>query len=110
MGRQIQRAQGTVASRLWLSMLIEAMEEAARPELACERPVPAGLRLQLAQPGVDLSGRSVALQPAELTVRAPACVGPVVAGSCARIYSPAILSWGRLPCSRARSLASSRPI
>ena len=54
MGRQVQMAPGTVASRLWLSMLIEAMEEAARtdlPELACERPVPAGLRLQLAQPG-----------------------------------------------------------
>jgi hypothetical protein len=54
MGRQIQMAQGAVASRLWLSMLIEAMEEAARtelPELACEPPVPAGLRLQLAQPG-----------------------------------------------------------
>ena len=54
MGRQIQMAQGTVASWLWLSMLIEAMEEAARtdlPELAYERPVPAGLRLQLAQSG-----------------------------------------------------------
>jgi len=54
MGQQIQMAQSTIAGRRWQSMLIEAMEEAARtdlPESAGERPVPAGLSLQLAQPG-----------------------------------------------------------
>lgn len=54
MGQQIQMAQSTVAGRLWLSMLIEAMEAAARtdlPEAVCECPVPAGLSLQLALPG-----------------------------------------------------------
>jgi len=54
MGQQIQTAQSAAASRRWLSMLIEAMEEAARtelPESACGRRVPVGLSLQLAQPG-----------------------------------------------------------
>jgi hypothetical protein len=54
MGQQFQMAQGTVAGRRWLSMLIEAMDEPARTDLAesaCERAVPAGLSLQLAQPG-----------------------------------------------------------
>ncbi len=53
MGQPIQMAQSSVAGRLWLSMLIEAMEAAARtdvPSSACERPVPAGLSLQLALP------------------------------------------------------------
>jgi hypothetical protein len=50
MGQQMQMAQSTVAGRRWLSRLIEAMEEAARTDLP-ERPVPAGLRLQLARPG-----------------------------------------------------------
>jgi len=54
MGQQVQKAQSTVASRRWLSMLIEAMEEAARtdlPESARGRRIPAGLSLQLEQPG-----------------------------------------------------------
>ena len=54
MGQQIQVTQSAAASRRWLSMLIEAMEEAARTELretACGRRIPAGLSLQLAQPG-----------------------------------------------------------
>jgi hypothetical protein len=54
MGHQLQGAQSTAAGRRWLSMLIEAMEEATRAELPdcpCGRPVPAGLILQLARPG-----------------------------------------------------------
>lgn len=51
MVEQIEMAQGTIAGRRWLSMLIEAMEEAARTDLPqSEHPVPAGLRLQLALP------------------------------------------------------------
>jgi hypothetical protein len=52
MGQQVQIAQNAAASRRWLSMLIEAMEEAARtelPESACGPEVPAGLSLQLEQ-------------------------------------------------------------
>src|SRR4051794_4558496 len=54
MGQQLQVTQSTAAGRRWLSTLIEAMEQAARadlPDCACGRPVPAGLILQLAQPG-----------------------------------------------------------
>jgi len=39
--------------RLWLSMLVDAMEQIARPELRakpCEEPTLAGLRAQLALP------------------------------------------------------------
>jgi hypothetical protein len=39
--------------QLWLSMLVDAMEEAARPEVrakACPPAVVLGLRAQLAQP------------------------------------------------------------
>ena len=54
MGQQIQLTRSAAASRRWLSMLIEAMEQAARtelPESAGARRVPAGLSLQLEQPG-----------------------------------------------------------
>jgi hypothetical protein len=57
MGQQIQRTQSAAASRHWLSMLIEAMEQAAQtdlPESACGRRVPAGLSRQLEQPGLFL--------------------------------------------------------
>ena len=68
MGQQIQVAQGTVAGRRWLSMLIEAMEEAARTDLP-ECPVPAGLSLQLAQPGAAFPVIASRLGPVELTSR-----------------------------------------
>ena len=54
MGQQIQMAQSTVIGRRWLSLLIEAMEEAARTDLPRSEhrhPVPAELSLQLARPG-----------------------------------------------------------
>jgi hypothetical protein len=68
MGQQIQMAQETVAGRRWLSMLIEAMEEAARTDLP-ECPVPAGLSLQLAQPGTAFPVVASRPRPAELTSR-----------------------------------------
>jgi hypothetical protein len=45
--------RGGEDQQLWLSMLVDAMEEAARPELRakpCPPDVLAGLRAQLAQP------------------------------------------------------------
>jgi hypothetical protein len=60
MGRQVQVARGGEAGQLWLSMLVDAMEEAARPDfrsLRCEQPVPAALTLQLAQPAQSCPGR-----------------------------------------------------
>jgi hypothetical protein len=58
MGRQLQtwRIQSwrtKEGQKLWLSMLVDAMEEAARPELRntpCDRLTVAAVRAQLARP------------------------------------------------------------
>jgi hypothetical protein len=53
MGQQIQGWRSASAQRLWLSMLIDAMEEISRPELGavpCDGQVLAALRAQLARP------------------------------------------------------------
>jgi hypothetical protein len=53
MGQQLQRWRSADGERLWLSMLIEAMEEVSRPELRsqpCERSVVAAVRAQLSRP------------------------------------------------------------
>jgi len=58
MGQRIQTERGTAAGRPWLSLLIEAMEQAARTDLpvsAGEAPVPTALSLQLAQPASTCS-------------------------------------------------------
>ncbi len=53
MGQRLHKWQGREGDRLWLSLLVEAMEEAARPQVR-EQPVEAailaGLLAQLAQP------------------------------------------------------------
>lgn len=53
MGQQIQGWRSASVQRLWLSMLIDAMEEISRPELRavpCDGQVLAALRAQLARP------------------------------------------------------------
>lgn len=58
MGQRLERWQGRDGERLWLSLLVEAMEEAARPEVRSqpvEAAILAGLRAQLAQPAMRSS-------------------------------------------------------
>jgi hypothetical protein len=53
MGRQLQTWRSDDGQRLWLSMLVDAMEEAARPEIRsmpCNREVLAAVSAQLARP------------------------------------------------------------
>jgi hypothetical protein len=53
MGQSLQHWRTGNGDRLWLSMLIDAMEEASRPELRakpCDRVVLAGFRAQLDLP------------------------------------------------------------
>jgi len=53
MGQQLQIWRPESGDRLWLSMLIDAMEEASRPEsrsVPCDPSVLAALRAQLARP------------------------------------------------------------
>jgi hypothetical protein len=94
MGQQLQAGQfpswrSGDGEQLWLSMLIEAMEEASRPEL---RSLPCDPFL-LAAVSAHLARRHLSFQPAQL----------ISAG-----YSPAICSRGRRPRSIPRSLASWR--
>ena len=53
MGQRLDKWQGGGGDRLWLSLLIDAMEDAARPDVRSQ-PVEAAiltaLRVQLAQP------------------------------------------------------------
>lgn len=56
MGQRLETWQGE--DRLWLSLLIDAMEEAARPKIRSqpvERAVLLALRAQLAQPPARLA-------------------------------------------------------
>ncbi len=53
MGQRLNTWQGGGGERLWLSRLVDAMEEAARPEvraLPCGAAILQALRAQLAQP------------------------------------------------------------
>jgi len=53
MGQRLEKWQGAGGERLWLSLLIEAMEEAARPQVRSQPVEPAILtafRAQLARP------------------------------------------------------------
>jgi len=53
MGQQIRTWRSETSQRLWLSMLIDTMEEISRPELRavpCDGRVLAALRAQLARP------------------------------------------------------------
>jgi hypothetical protein len=53
MGQQTAAWRGGEGQQLWLSMLVDAMEEASRPEVRarpCTPEILAGLRAQLSQP------------------------------------------------------------
>jgi hypothetical protein len=53
MGQQLQSWRSADGERLWLSMLIDAMEEVSRPELRsvpCDPSILVALRAQLARP------------------------------------------------------------
>jgi hypothetical protein len=53
MGQQLRTWRSESSQRVWLSMLIDAMEEISRPELRavpCDEHVLAALRAQLAHP------------------------------------------------------------
>lgn len=53
MGRRFNTWQSGGGERQWLSLLVDAMEEAARPEVRavpCEAAILQALRAQLAQP------------------------------------------------------------
>jgi hypothetical protein len=53
MGQQLQRWQSADGEKLWLSMLIDAMEEVSRSELRsqpCDRLVVAAVCAQLSRP------------------------------------------------------------
>jgi hypothetical protein len=53
MGQQLQGWRSASGQRLWLSMLIDAMEDISRPErraVPCDGQVLAALRAQLARP------------------------------------------------------------
>jgi len=53
MGQQLQPWRSGEGEKLWLSMLIDAMEEVSRPEfraVPCDRAVLAAVRAQLARP------------------------------------------------------------
>jgi hypothetical protein len=53
MGQQLQSWRSADGERLWLSMLIDAMEEVSRPEwrdLPCDPSILIALRAQLARP------------------------------------------------------------
>ena len=55
MGQQIQGWRSANGQRLWLSMLIDAMEAISRPELRavpCDEQLLAALRAQLARPAL----------------------------------------------------------
>jgi hypothetical protein len=55
MGQQVQGWRSASAQRVWLSMLIDAMEEVSRPERRaepCDGQLLAALRAQLARPAL----------------------------------------------------------
>jgi hypothetical protein len=61
MGQQLQPRRSGEGERLWLSMLIEAMEKFSRPEfpsLPCDRTVLATVKAQLARPSAPYCYRA----------------------------------------------------
>lgn len=55
MGQQVQEWRSASGQRLWLSMLIDAMEEVSRPEVRtvpCDGEALAALRAQLDRPAL----------------------------------------------------------
>ena len=55
MGQQLQQWRSAGGEKLWLSMLIDAMEEVSRPELRsrpCDRQVVAAMYAQLSRSAV----------------------------------------------------------
>jgi len=74
MGQQAAAWRGGQNQQLWLSMLVDAMEEAARPDVRarpCAPAVLAGLRAQLSRPAQLISNPS-ALLARDLQLRPPA--------------------------------------
>jgi hypothetical protein len=60
MGQRLEQWHGGDGERLWLSLLVVAMEEASRPEIRsmpCESAILQACRAQLAQP-VTACGRT----------------------------------------------------
>jgi hypothetical protein len=58
MGQQTAAWQGGEGQQLWLSMLVDAMEEASRSEVRarpCAPAIIAGLRAQLSHPALHYS-------------------------------------------------------
>jgi hypothetical protein len=58
MGQQVQGWRSASSQRLWLSMLIDTMEQISRPELRavpCDAQLLAALRAQLARPALARS-------------------------------------------------------
>jgi hypothetical protein len=58
MGQQLQPWRSGDGERLWLSMLIDTMEEVSRPEIRavpCDRSVLAAVSAQLARPASPYS-------------------------------------------------------
>ena len=58
MGQRLEQWHGGDGERLWLSLLVAAMEEASRPEIRskpCESAVVQACRAQLAQPATGYS-------------------------------------------------------
>jgi hypothetical protein len=58
MGQQLQRWRSAGGDRLWLSMLIDAMEQVSRPELRslpCDRLLRAAVYTQLSRPAAPCS-------------------------------------------------------
>jgi hypothetical protein len=61
MGQQLQQWEPGTGEKLWLSMLIEAMEDASRPEiraLPCDRSVLAAMTTQLERPVLPYAHRA----------------------------------------------------
>lgn len=61
MRRQMTIWRSDADRQLWLSMLIDAMEEAARPEIRavpCAPDILAGVRVQLSQPALPYAFRA----------------------------------------------------
>jgi hypothetical protein len=61
MGQRLEQWHGGDGERLWLSLLVAAMEEASRPEIRskpCESAVLQACRAQLAQPATGYAGVS----------------------------------------------------
>ena len=69
MGQRLQPWRPRDGERLWLSMLVDAMEQAARPEfraIPCDSTILAAVGAQLARPASPHPFGRLEFQPAEL--------------------------------------------